>query len=189
MAEIHSTCIVCGAQFSYTHEGSGRRRLFCTGECKTSRKAEQMASYRTPPQYQSTCKRCGSSFIAKKPGAFICSVACRQALKRVRKKAQGWKRPPQHTYWAIKRARKRTAQVEPVDPMQVFARDKWRCHLCGVKTRQSKRGTTEALAPELDHIVPLSQGGEHSYRNTACACRSCNSAKGARMLGQMRLFG
>lgn len=39
------------------------------------------------------------------------------------------------------------------------------CYLCG----------TECLG--IDHIIPLSQGGEHSTANMAICCTSCNSTK------------
>ena len=89
---------------------------------------------------------------------------------------------------ARRRARRRLARVETFDPFEVFDRDGWRCHLCGVKTPKKLRGTYADNAPELDHIVPLSQGGEHSKRNTACSCRKCNIEKADKPLGQMLLI-
>ena len=35
---------------------------------------------------------------------------------------------------------------------------------------------------EIDHIEPLSLGGENSYENKVCSCPACNAAKGARKL-------
>jgi 5-methylcytosine-specific restriction endonuclease McrA len=32
----------------------------------------------------------------------------------------------------------------------------------------------------IDHIIPLSRGGEHSFENTTCCCRKCNEEKGNR---------
>jgi 5-methylcytosine-specific restriction endonuclease McrA len=49
------------------------------------------------------------------------------------------------------------------------------------------RGTHADRAPELDHILPLAAGGDHTFDNVACACRKCNQAKGALPLGQIRL--
>jgi 5-methylcytosine-specific restriction endonuclease McrA len=47
----------------------------------------------------------------------------------------------------------------------VFARDDWRCQYCG------------ASAENVDHVVPKSRGGEHSWENVVAACRRCNSRK------------
>lgn len=78
--------------------------------------------------------------------------------------------------------------AEKFDPIGILIRDGWRCHLCGVSTPQRLRGTFNDCAPELDHIIPLASGGQHTRRNTACACRRCNIAKGAKTRGQLRLF-
>jgi hypothetical protein len=81
------------------------------------------------------------------------------------------------------------ATAERFDPLEVLERDGWKCHLCKRPTPKRLRGSHDPRAPELDHIVPLGAGGEHTRRNTACACRSCNVRKSARPLGQLRMFG
>lgn len=106
----------------------------------------------------------------------FCSKRCRKrASDRVRTR--------------MRRAATRSAHVEPVDHNVVFDRDCWRCGLCGRLTIKTKRGTQHEKAPVVDHIVPLSKGGEHTYKNVQCACHACNSAKGASIVGQLRLFG
>lgn len=47
----------------------------------------------------------------------------------------------------------------------VFARDDYRCQYCG-KTADS-----------IDHVLPRSRGGPHSWENVAAACRPCNLSK------------
>lgn len=86
------------------------------------------------------------------------------------------------------RKRLRSATVETVDPIKVFERDGWVCHLCGRRTLKTKRGTNHPRAPELDHIIPLSLGGAHSYANTACSCGKCNRDKAATIKGQPSLL-
>lgn len=34
----------------------------------------------------------------------------------------------------------------------------------------------------IDHIVPLSRGGEHTIENLTTACWTCNCSKGAKLL-------
>ncbi len=58
----------------------------------------------------------------------------------------------------------------PLTRRAVFARDAWSCQYCG------------APAENLDHIVPRSRGGEHSWENVVAACRRCNSRKENRRL-------
>lgn len=47
------------------------------------------------------------------------------------------------------------------------------CYLCGKRIPLGQR--------HVDHIVPLSKGGEHSASNLAIACAGCNESKGAKM--------
>jgi 5-methylcytosine-specific restriction endonuclease McrA len=53
----------------------------------------------------------------------------------------------------------------PLTRRAVFARDAWSCQYCG------------APAENLDHVVPRSKGGAHSWDNVVAACRRCNSRK------------
>jgi 5-methylcytosine-specific restriction endonuclease McrA len=53
-----------------------------------------------------------------------------------------------------------------------------RCSYC---RRALKTG--DHLSPEAgewDHVVPLVQGGSHSWNNVVPSCKSCNSRKGGR---------
>ena len=54
----------------------------------------------------------------------------------------------------------------------IFARDDHRCQYCGDH------------ADSIDHVMPRSRGGEHSWENVAAACRSCNLDKRDRTPGE-----
>jgi hypothetical protein len=94
-------------------------------------------------------------------------------------------RASKSAYKAKRRAAEQDLQADKIDPIAVFNRDKWKCHLCGVKTPRALRGSYEDTAPELDHILPLALGGSHTWGNVACSCRKCNGRKGATPLGQV----
>ena len=47
----------------------------------------------------------------------------------------------------------------------IFARDDHRCQYCGER------------ADSIDHVVPRSKGGPHTWENVAAACRPCNLTK------------
>lgn len=83
-----------------------------------------------------------------------------------------------HQRLASKAKRRGANKVEAVNPLKVFERAGWRCYMCGCETPQHLRGTYEESAPELEHVIALSDGGDHTYENTACACRKCNIEKG-----------
>ena len=67
------------------------------------------------------------------------------------------------------------ARRVPLNRKTVFLRDEHECQYCG---RQ---------AENLDHVVPKSQGGVHTWENVVAACRRCNSKKGGRTPDQAGL--
>ena len=57
----------------------------------------------------------------------------------------------------------------------VFARDGHRCQYCG------------AAAENIDHVVPRSKGGTHTWENVVASCRPCNMRKEDRLLADTAL--
>ena len=55
----------------------------------------------------------------------------------------------------------------------IFLRDGHRCQYCG------------AGAENIDHVVPRSRGGVHSWENVVAACRPCNARKEDRLLSEV----
>jgi 5-methylcytosine-specific restriction endonuclease McrA len=96
---------------------------------------------------------------------------CRRATERV--KATGYTES-KRAGDARRRARKSNAPtVEKFTRTEVFERDAWRCGICRRKV-DSKLAYPHPLSPSLDHIVPLSKGGEHTKANTRLAHLRCN---------------
>jgi len=82
-----------------------------------------------------------------------------------------------------RRARKLAAFVEQVDVMVLCQQQDRDCWLCGGKIRLDKKAP-HPKSLSLDHLVPLSLGGEHSYRNCAAAHFGCNSRKQAKAMNE-----
>lgn len=57
----------------------------------------------------------------------------------------------------------------------VFLRDDHTCQYCG------------GPAESIDHVVPRSRGGEHSWENVVAACKRCNSSKRDRFLHETNM--
>jgi 5-methylcytosine-specific restriction endonuclease McrA len=55
----------------------------------------------------------------------------------------------------------------------VLRRDGRRCVYCGRR------------ADTIDHVVPRSRGGTHTWDNCVAACRLCNSRKADRLLEEL----
>jgi 5-methylcytosine-specific restriction endonuclease McrA len=50
----------------------------------------------------------------------------------------------------------------------ILIRDRYTCQYCN------------AAGESVDHVLPLSRGGDWSWTNLVCACNRCNAKKGAR---------
>jgi 5-methylcytosine-specific restriction endonuclease McrA len=174
--KLYGFCVVCGGQIV-----TGKKnRTICSDECgrEKARRFSFKINKAKKAVKERLCNECGKIFTPEygDQRRVFCSYICRyKSVRRSRKQKE--------------RALLRKAKVESVNAITVFNRDGWRCQLCHKKLRRADRGTISDNAPELDHIIPLSKGGEHSYRNTQCACRKCNSEKGGEERGQLRMFG
>lgn len=127
-----------------------------------------------------SCAGCGAEFCPLYGYSHASLCTCCRADRDLQAK---------RTHRLARKMRQKVQTVEAVNSIKVFERDGWRCQLCRRKTPRALRGTLDSRAPELDHIMPISLGGEHSYRNTQCTCRACNGAKSNKPLGQSLLFG
>ena len=61
----------------------------------------------------------------------------------------------------------------PLTRRGVFLRDGGRCVYC------------EAPATSLDHVVPRSRGGTHTWENVVSCCRRCNHLKADRSVAEL----
>jgi hypothetical protein len=84
---------------------------------------------------------------------------------------------------AAYRSRLEAVIIDDINIKTVFDRDKWTCKMCGCKTIQTNKILKNKAT--IDHIIPLSKGGVHSYSNVQTLCFSCNSSKGDRLKGQL----
>lgn len=73
----------------------------------------------------------------------------------------------------MRRAKQKKVRVERVNRRTVYRRDGGCCYLCGDPVEFKKM--------HLEHKIPLSKGGEHSYANCATSCSDCNLRKGVRL--------
>ena len=61
----------------------------------------------------------------------------------------------------------------PMTRAALMHRDRFRCAYCGAK------------ADTVDHVVPRSRGGDHSWENCVAACSTCNHLKADRLLAEL----
>ena len=188
--KVEGTCafVGCGARFA---TGIKSKR-FCSRAC-----ADKGRPAPTPAQVEAkrvrnamhsprdlsprTCPGCRRVF-APQYGDMrrtFCSDRCRRAYNSRSNSGATHRR----------RARKYGCRYEYFDKRHVFERDGWRCQICGVDTPKALSGKIRPNAPQLDHVIALSEGGSHTLENTQCVCRACNLRKRAGPpAGQLGLF-
>lgn len=127
------------------------------------------------PRVVKPCEACGTPVEREARVRYrtACSTRCRNLLT--------WGRPEGTTYtWdadAQDRARRAGAAiVEPISRDVVGTRDRWTCQVCHRPTDRTA-DPIHPDAPTVDHVVPLSKGGQHTMANVQVACYSCNSRK------------
>lgn len=81
---------------------------------------------------------------------------------------------------ARRRALKAGATVETFSNSEVFARDNWTCGICSTNVDRLL-AYPDPMSASLDHVVPLSLGGDHSRANTRCSHLTCNVQRGNRV--------
>lgn len=170
-----NACKQCSKQWT-----ARRRKSICSSECNKLFKCQYSRDRSASKKIVSikTCKCCSDRFVAEygNKKSVFCSTLCQTSFYK-------------RSYRAKRRAVERGLSADSIDPFRVFNRDGWKCQFCKVRTPKSKRGTYDDNAPELDHIIPVSKDGAHTYINTQCLCRKCNQLKSNAIRGQMRMFG
>jgi hypothetical protein len=167
----HRPCAHCGESLTIRHAG----QTYCDEGC-SSRAAAVRARARRPRFVACKCRECSTSFLLDRQAfgshGVFCSTRC--SLRY---------------HSAVRRARERGVERETVRRVEVFERDKWRCHLCGKKIKRDVV-VPHPLAATLDHVVPLEQLGPHTMANLRAAHFRCNSIKSNRGGGeQLALLG
>ena len=72
------------------------------------------------------------------------------------------------------RRKNERTKVTPSLRYDVMRRDGFRCCLCG-------RTAANGVELEVDHIIPVSRGGNTTYSNLQTLCRDCNRGKGTKI--------
>lgn len=171
--QANRACFVCGRV---------TMRSVCSKGCHNQRERNRHRARYDSKSFN--CRECGVCVVPQyglKLRVF-CGDDCRKkANRRVSK--------PDYGKNHRKRARHYGAEYEPVNRTRVLERDGWVCGICGGKISRLA-SFPHPKSASLDHIVPLSRGGDHTYRNVQAAHFMCNSVKSDSAAGsQLRLFG
>lgn len=156
-------------RLSKTTIGSVLRRNGITGSIK---------EVKTSTYEFRICPQCNTVFYChENHNQRFCSKKC--------ERQSSWKKCD-----PARRARKNNAVVDKDITLKLVAdRDNNICYLCGGIVDWNNytftNGHKSALGqyPSIDHIVPLSKGGKHSWENVRLAHMRCNASKGVKLVG------
>ena len=183
---LDNTCRDCGA---FIH----RRSIRCMS-CHLVR-ARAARSYAPRDRASATCPLCGVEFkpLRRSVGGFTrcCSRSCARKLA-IRDGShpfldgkQVGRDPERRRASNGAASRKRRAALLGVesDPYTVDSlaeRDEFICHLCGGEV-DMRLHWPDRRSPSVDHVVPLSRGGDDTLANVKLAHLTCNLSKGNRV--------
>lgn len=117
------------------------------------------------------CQSCPADISDRRSNARWCA-SCTEKRKRDRVSAHRAERRSKG--WGFNR--------DKVFRMEIYARDRYVCHICGLPTSK-EFDSKDPLSPVIDHLIPLGlpESPGHLWENAACAHKHCNSAKGNRV--------
>ncbi len=170
-----SACYHCGVIFYdnlfYINRHRGIQQFYCSVDCES--------------KTEFNCVVCGNDYVVGLPHASlhdemrilrlgsICSSECLNIYKTEEK------RETRYVDAAKRRALKWKVEYdESITRKTVFERGDGICYLCKMPTHLEHRG--EGYEPEfatVDHKVPISKGGSHTWENVANCCLKCNLIK------------
>ena len=121
----------------------------------------------------SVCKECGKTFIGASINRKYCSAECsRRTGNRDKNKARMW------------RIISNGNADKDITLTKLIKRDRSVCHICGEKCdREDYIRTQEGYFivgnnyPSIDHVIPISKGGTHTWKNIKLAHHYCNTIK------------
>lgn len=149
---------------------------------------------REPKEEWIFCRICGT--LAHGRRTLCGSAECMAEVNREGARRRRRIKPPSHVKNKRqgdrnRRMRKRGVASEQYDPLVIAERDGWRCSLCRKQISKTERHP-HPKALTMDHIVPISAGGDDAPHNVRACHSLCNSIKGNRVHGdgeQLMLVG
>jgi len=117
------------------------------------------------PIYEKTCPSCTKEFGTFKETRKYCSEDC---LRKEQNRRRDLKRRG--------RIERNGAPDKDITLGRLMGRDGHICYLCGYRTNEGLHYNANKY-PTIEHVIPLSLGGSHTWRNVKVACRQCNTIK------------
>lgn len=119
-----------------------------------------------------SCMGCGAMFLYDdRTHQKYCSKQCARRLRQKKKEV-------------VRRIRTKAQMVDnDITLEKLYQRDGGICYLCGRVCDWNDRVVIDGTVicgdnyPSIEHVIPLSKNGKHSWANVKLACRKCNNHK------------
>lgn len=156
--EYVCTCQYCGKEFETKRAG----KKYCSSHCSTiasKRRRKPLKEF-----YTAQCVVCGSSFETNRSNSKTCSDKCRKQLSSIERNGR------------YKHLKVSGRFDQSVTLNNVYDRFSGICQICGKHLTFDCSCISDDY-PSIDHIIPLSKGGSHEWKNVQLLCRKCNYTK------------
>lgn len=124
------------------------------------------------------CVECGEMFYNPSPKVLTCSTEC--SRKRSRRISR-----------TIYKGRINDSNLVDINITltKLYKRYEGMCYLCGIQCDWNDKVITDKghtivgkSYPSIEHVIPLSKGGKHSWNNVKLACMECNTLKSDKII-------
>ena len=155
------------------------------GVCRAC-ESERRRHYRSNPAYKETRRKWRAKWIAKpenqklerkRQRRYLASVNPQRFLKQ-KESHQRYRRTEKGKAAAARDYARRSGWIQETDHpltapqwLEILKASRFRCFYCKKKVRLT-----------IDHVTPLSRGGQHVAENIVPACRNCNARKRDRIV-------
>ena len=159
---VYGNCKQCNNEFII-----GNNKTFCCNKCqKEHKRLEKIRSRKLKKCYY--CEKWRYGFRGK-----YCTEECRRKANRIKDELRKSER--------LKRARSNGQYDADIDIYKLIERDGGHCYLCGDDVLFSYH-YNDPKYPTIEHVMPISKGGTHSWDNVKVACRECNTRKSTTLI-------
>lgn len=173
------SCIYCDTIF-YSKKG----KKHCSKECRMKASRVNSALSRGY-KIERICNVCSKDFnYLDSPHYNQCSDKCFNVHQKIQKR-KNRTQSQKHN----KRARRLNAVYElGITIKKLLMRDGNKCLICNKKVLEVNVSGYHKENATIGHIIAMANGGSHTWANIQMECMECNTKKGVKDGGQLRLF-
>lgn len=170
----YNTCEECNKIFI-----DKRKIKHCSNECRNKQYKRNKKNKYIKKEYEdNNCKLCGNKFKPSTANNLYCSSECNKEV------IKSYQRDKEHK----RRMRIKSSYDKGTTLYNIRLRDGDRCLMCNKKVLEKNISGYDKANATIGHIIALCNGGEHTMRNVQLECQECNTKKGGRNKGQLRLW-